>query len=186
MVQQALHTAPSRIDVYDRTGEAAMILEGTRSYYGTGSDLKYTIDSQTRQRRESVLRDVELSARLCDKLANIDFVMSYALPADVPPGRCEAEQMRVMLDATAKPIIMTIFSGETAAEEVHTLACGACGGDGAFRERPNYIVYGQFVSPLQHDAGALQRLMFCADHGVPIIYVATILMGVSGPVPTRA
>lgn len=182
LVDYALSTAPSQIDVYDRGGKMAMTLEGTANYFGTGSDLKYTIDIETGQRRESTLKDVELSARVFDKLPNLDFFMSHALPADVPASRCEIEQMRVMLANTSKPIAMTLFSGRETFEKMHEMACQSCGGEDRFRETPNYIMYGQFVSPLQHDAGAVERLMLCADHAVPVIYVPTIILGTSGPV----
>jgi trimethylamine--corrinoid protein Co-methyltransferase len=182
LVNQSFATAPSRVDIYDRIGEVAMVLEGQRSYFGTGSDLKFTIDLETQQHRESTLRDVELSARLCDRLEGIDFVMSHALPNDVPPQQCEIEQMRVMLANTSKPLCMTLFSGRETFETMHEMACQSCGGESKFRKAPNYIMYGQFVSPLQHDAGAVERLMFCADHAVPVIYVPTIILGASGPV----
>ncbi|MFA5865051.1 MAG: trimethylamine methyltransferase family protein [Phycisphaerae bacterium] len=182
LVDRALASAPSRIDIYNRKGEPAMMLEGTRIYFGTGSDLEYTIDPSTGRRRESTLKDVEQSARLCEKLANIDFVMSYGLPRGLPAGRCEIEQFRAMLNNTSKPIIMTEYSGRKTFEEMHRLACDRSGGETDFRRQPNYIMYGQFVSPLQHDAGALERLVFCADHGIPLIYVPTIMMGASGPV----
>jgi trimethylamine--corrinoid protein Co-methyltransferase len=172
LVATALTTAPSRIDVYDRNGDKAMILEGTNCYFGTGSDLEYTVD-RSQQRRRSTLKDVERSARLCEKLSNIDFVMSYALPSEVPPLSIELEQFRVLLSNTAKPVIMTVFSGLESLEQLH---------ETHFRQSPNYIVYGQFVSPLQHDADALDRLIFCADHHIPLIYVPTIMMGASGPV----
>ena len=182
LVDHALSTAPQRIDVHDRNGNASMVLQGTRSYFGTGSDLKYTIDLETRQRRESALDDVARSARLCDKLANIDFVMSYGLPGDVEATHSEIEQLRVMLDNTSKPIIMTMYSGTDAYRQLHELARDRCGGGTAFRKAPNYIMYGQFVSPLQHDPGAIERMMFSAEHGIPLIYVPTINMGASGPV----
>ena len=181
LVDRALASAPSRIDIYDRNGTRAMQLEGTRSYYGPGSDLEFTLDSRTGQRRESTLQDVARTARLCDKLENIDFVMSYALPTEVTRTRCEIEQLRVMLEHTKKPIIMTIFSGLDAFEEMHNLACKSCGGEDRFRSAPNYIMYGQFISPLQHITDALDRLIFCAEHGVPLIYVPTIMTGASGP-----
>jgi trimethylamine---corrinoid protein Co-methyltransferase len=182
LVDRALASAPSRIDIFNRQGKPAMSLEGTRSYFGTGSDLEYTIDGQTGNRRKSRLKDVEHSARLCDRLEHIDFVMSYSLPCDVGPGRLEIEQFRVMLENTAKPIIMTEYSGRKSLETLHHLACDRCGGDSHFRQEPNYILYGQFVSPLQHDAGSLERLVFCAEQRIPIIYVPTIMMGASGPV----
>ncbi len=182
LVDKALASAPSRIDLYNRQGKPAMSLEGTRCYFGTGSDLEYAIDTQTGIRRKSRLKDVERSARLCDRLENIDFVMSYALPGDVEPGQTETEQFRAMLDNTAKPIIMTEYSGRKSLDALHRLACDRCGGEARFRQEPNYILYGQFVSPLQHDAGSLERLVFCADQRIPIIYVPTIMMGASGPV----
>ena len=182
LVERALGTAPSRIGIYDRSGGEVMDLSGTNCYFGTGSDLEYTIDSETQLRRESRIEDVALSARLCDRLDNIDFVMSYALPKDVPDTDCEVEQFRALLANTRKPAIMTQFSGVGTARRMHDLALEYCGGEAVFRQAPNYILYGQFVSPLQHDAGALERLVFCADHSIPLIYVPTIMMGASGPV----
>ena len=182
LVEKALSTAPERIDLFDRGGKVSMSLHGRNCYFGTGSDLEYTIDSKTHSRRESRLEDVARSAQVCDRLANIDFVMSYALPRDIQNDRLEIEQFRTLLDNTNKAIIMTQFSGLETARRMHDLAVERCGGDRSFQKEPNYILYGQFVSPLQHDPGALERLVFCADHHIPLIYVPTIMMGASGPV----
>jgi len=76
---------------------------------------------------------------------------------------------------------MTSFSGRDALERLHEMACLIAGGDEVFRQRPNYIMYGQFVSPLQHDLQAVERLVFCADQEIPLIYVPTIMPGASGP-----
>ena len=182
LVEQALASAPSRIDIYDRNGHSSMSLQGTNCYFGTGSDLEFTLDWRSGKRSASTLKDVELSARLCDKLEHIDFVMSFALPQEVPAARCAHEQLRVMLENTAKPILMTVFSGTESFAQMHELACRSCGGADRFRSSPNYIAYSQFVSPLQHDTDALARLVYCADNHIPLVYVPTIMMGASGPV----
>ena len=182
LVEKALSSAPSCVDIFDRNNNKAMSLEGTSSYFGTGSDLEYTIDLKTQKRQQSTLKDVELSTRLCEKLKNIDFVMSYGLPNGVSPLDIEIEQFRTMLANTTKPIVMTIYSGLENFKKVHKMACESCGGEKTFRNAPNYAIYGQFVSPLQHDTDALDRLIFCADNHIPIIYVPTIMMGASGPV----
>ena len=182
LVNKAIASAPSCVNLYDRNGNKAMSLKDTQSYFGTGSDLEYCIDSKTQKRRQAVLKDVELSTLLCDKLKNIDFIMSYGLPNEVAPSDIEIEQFRVMLASTVKPIVMTIYSGLENFEKMHKMACESCGGEKSFRDAPNYAIYGQFVSPLQHDADALDRLIFCADNAVPIIYVPTIMLGASGPV----
>jgi trimethylamine---corrinoid protein Co-methyltransferase len=182
LVKNALSSAPSAIKIFDRNGESSMVLEGRNSYFGTGSDLEYTIDHRTGERRRSRLEDVERSASLCDKLSNIDFVMSFSLPEDTTEETCELEQFETMLNSTIKPIIMTIYSGVENFEKVHNLACESCGGADNFKKYPNYIMYGQFVSPLQHDQEAVNRLIFCAENRIPLIYVPTIMMGASGPV----
>ncbi len=150
LVESALQTVPSGIDIYNRDGEKAMVLKGRNSYFGTGSDLKYSLSMDEFERLESCLENVALAARLCDKLPNIDFVMSYALPNDVPASSIEIKQLRVIMDNTKKPIIMTLFSGLEMAEKIHKLACEYCGDEELFKKKPNYIIYGQFVSPLQH------------------------------------
>jgi trimethylamine--corrinoid protein Co-methyltransferase len=181
LVEDALLTAKREVVIYSRQGEAVMPLGPRQVYFGTGSDLVYTRDLGTRDRKKSVLDDVARSARLCDALPEINFVMSFALPEDVPNEDAEPQQYYTLLHNTVKPVIMTSFSGLEAFERMHEMACLVAGGDGAFRERPNYIMYGQFVSPLQHDHQAVERLIFCAEHEIPLIYIPTIMPGASGP-----
>jgi trimethylamine--corrinoid protein Co-methyltransferase len=181
MVEQALHAAKREIVVHNRLGEPVMPLGPYQIYFGTGSDLVYTRDVETGERRNSLLEDVARAARLCDALDEIDFVMSFGLPDDVPNEDAEPQQYYTLLHNTVKPVIMTSFSGLDALERTHEMACVIAGGDAAFRQRPNYILYGQFVSPLQHDLQAVERLVFCAEHEVPLIYVPTIMPGASGP-----
>jgi len=182
MVEQALNTAKHDVVIYNRLDEPVMPLGPYQSYFGTGSDLINTRDIQTAERRESLLEDVGRSARLCDALDDIDFVMSFALPKDVPNEAVEPQQYYTLFRTTLKPPIMTSVSGLDTLERMHEMACIIAGGDEAFRQRPNYMMYGQFVSPLQHDRQAVERLIFCADHEVPLIYVPTIMPGASGPI----
>ena len=182
MVDRALETAAGNVVLHDRAGRPSMTLSSGRIYFGTGSDLVYTLDAETGQRRPSVLRDVERSARLCDALEELDFLMSFALPGDVTGEDVEPQQYYAMVSNSTKPVIMTSFSGLDVLERQHAMACAVAGSDDAFRRCPNTILYSQFVSPLQHDRLAVERLMFCADHEVPLIYVATIMPGASGPI----
>jgi len=182
MVEAALRSAKREVVIYNRQGEPAMPLGPHQIYFGTGSDLVKTRDVESGERRTSLLQDAALAARLCDALSEIDFVMSFSLPADVPNTEAEPRQYYALLTNTVKPVIMTSFSGLEAFERLHAMACLIAGGDQAFREQPNYIMYGQFVSPLQHDRQAIERLIFCADHEIPLIYVPTIMPGASGPI----
>lgn len=181
MVERALSTAKREIVIHNRLGQPSMTLGSHRLYFGTGSDLVYTRDAETQARRLSRAEDAARAARLCDALDEIDFVMSFSLPSDVSGENTELQQYHALLQNTVKPVIMTSFSGLHVLERMHAMACVVAGGDEAFRRRPNYILYGQFVSPLQHDRQAIERLVFSAEREVPLIYVPTIMPGASGP-----
>jgi trimethylamine--corrinoid protein Co-methyltransferase len=182
LVEDALKTARKPVVVHDRNGEAVMPMGAHQIYFGTGSDLIFTRDHVTGERRYSLLEDVSQSAKLCDALPEYDFVMSFGLPSDIPNENAEPMQYYALLRNTTKPVIMTSFSGLEAFERMHAMAVAVAGGEEAFRQRPNYIIYGQFISPLQHDHQALERLVFCAEHEVPLIYVPTIMPSASGPI----
>ena len=182
MIEQALSTARRDVVIYNRMGEPAMRLAPHQIYFGTGSDLLFTRDPVTAERRPSRLEDAGRAARLCDTLDEIDFLMSFAMPGEVSGEDVEPQQYYALLSNSTKPIIMTLCSGVGALARMHEMACVVAGDDAAFRARPNYILYSQFISPLQHDRAAIERLVFCADHEVPLIYIPTIMPGVSGPI----
>src|SRR6056297_3147743 len=83
-VRRALASAPKFIPIYDRNGQLSLALGSEANYFGTGSDNPNTIDLETGKRRKSTLEDVENQSLLVDFLPNIDFLMSMALPSDVP------------------------------------------------------------------------------------------------------
>ena len=109
VVENALQHVPSRVVLCDRTGEPRMHLEGHRTYFGTGSDLPNTRDLDTGERRLSLLSDVERTARLADALPNLDFVMSMALPSDVPIETSDRRSFLAMIENTVKPIVFTAW-----------------------------------------------------------------------------
>ncbi len=182
LVDDALKTARKNIVIYDRLGQPVMPFGPHRIYFGTGSDLVFTRDLESGERRVSTLEDCGCAALLCDALPEMDFVMSMSLPREVPAEDIEPQQYYAMVANTVKPVIMTSYSGLDVFERMHGMATAIAGGDAAFRQRPNYIMYGQFVSPLQHDPLAIDRLIFCADHEIPLIYIPTIMPGASGPI----
>ena len=97
VVEEALKTAPSKIVLYGRDGGPRVHLEGRRTFFGTGSDLPNILDLETGERRLSLLSDVADTARLADSLPNLDFVMSMALPSDVPSATSDRRSFLAMI-----------------------------------------------------------------------------------------
>lgn len=181
IVESALQSAPSRIVLCDRTGDPHMYLEGHRTYFGTGSDLPYTRDLDTGERRPSVLADVGNVARLVDALPNLSFVMSMALPSDVPIETSDRRSFLTMMENTIKPIVFTAWD-EAGLADMIAMAQAAAGGAGELALKPFLLAYLEPTSPLRHSEVVLRKVLMMVDQGLPFVYAPGPIDGASAPV----
>ncbi len=181
LVEQARRSVPPVVDVYDRAGEPAMELGGYNSYFGTGSDLLFTRDLETGEHRPSRLDDVARAARLCDALPNIDFIMSSAHPTDTKPHRAYLLSFQAMMTNSVKPLVMTAENGADLGVMID-IARALRGGSDQLRRRPYFVVYNEPTSPLTHPVDSIDKLLLCADAGVPSIYSPAPLAGATAPI----
>jgi len=180
LVDKALETAPKNIAVYDREGAHVMDLGGRRAYFGTGSDLIYNLDPESGERHPCRLDDVVRAARLCDALKNIDFIMSFAHPAEISPHAAYLKSFEAMVLSCRKPIVCTAEDrGDL--EAMWEIGCAVRGGEQALREKPYLIHYAEPISPLTHPVPSLNKLLFCADKGIPAIYSPAPIAGSTAP-----
>jgi trimethylamine--corrinoid protein Co-methyltransferase len=183
MVRAARATVPASFTVYDRDGEPAMEVGGRNSYYGNGSDLMHLFDLETGERRLAALGDVTVAARLCDALPDIDFVMSGAYPDGMEAQEAYPRQFNAMIKATTKPLVMTAGGVETVAP-MWRMACEVRGGADELRAKPYFVMYNQPVTPLKHPFETVDKLLFCADRGIPSTYVPSPIAGGTAPITT--
>jgi len=181
VVEEALLYAPKRIVLCDRAGTPRLFLEDRHTYFGTGSDLPNVLDLETGERRAARLSDVADAARLADYLPNLDFVMSMALPSDVPSKTSDRKSFLAMLTNTVKPIVFTAWD-ENGLADIIRMAERVAGGAAELALKPFLLAYLEPTSPLQHSASAVRKLLAMADHGLPCVYAPGPLEGASAPV----
>jgi len=181
LIIDAIDTAPPRIPMYDRQGTLSMPLELGKVFFGTGSDTIYTIDMENGQRRRATTQDVENFARLCDALENIDFVMSMSNPGDVNPQDLYIHSFIRMLRGTIKPNVYTAKDLEDM-RDIYRIASAVAGGEDALREKPFFLQYAEPISPLFIIEESLQKVIFCAEKGIPVAYIPSTNPGGGGPV----
>ena len=181
LVEWALSVAPKQASLYDRHGREAMVLEGHRTYYGTGSDCPNVIDPRTGEHRPGRLQDVVDAIVVCDALPNIDFVMSFCIAHDLSPITYDRHQMRAMLMNTTKPILFVTMEFDGCVDAVR-MAEAVAGGPDALRRSPLCACYINVSGALRHNQEALQKLLFMAEKGLPTTYTPVVLRGASGPV----
>ena len=180
MVDAAIASAPNLIAIYDRFGDVAMRLGGRNCYFGTGSDLPATIDPATGEHRRSGKEDVARAARLCNGLDNIDFCMSMAIASDASETTSYVHQFDAMARNTGKPLVFTA-NNLAGMQDIFELASVVVGEGNELLERPRYILYDEPISPLHHSADGVDKLLFAAEHNLPVIYIGAPMMAVSAP-----
>ncbi len=181
MVIDALDSAPSRIPMHNRQGELTMPLELGKVFFGSGSDTIYTLDVENGHRRRATIQDVEDFARLSDALENIDFVMSMSNPEDVEPDDQYVHSFISMLRGTIKPNVYTAKDVQDM-RDIYRIAAAVAGGEQQLREKPFFLQYSEPISPLFIIEESLQKLIFCAEKGVPVGYIPSPNPGGGGPI----
>jgi trimethylamine--corrinoid protein Co-methyltransferase len=180
MVKRALSTAPGRIVLSGRNRKRNLVLEKDRIYFGTGSDLPFTVDPYTGKRRRTLFSDVVNAGRVVDALPNIDFFMSLGLVSDVPELHYDRHQFLAMLMGTAKPYIITSVDGKGLKDQFD-MACMTLEGANAFREGPLFGIYAEPISPLVHPKTTVEKVLVSADCGIPLVFVPAPSAGGTAP-----
>ncbi len=180
LVDWALERVPRAFTIHDQTGEPAMVLDGERTYYGPGSDCLNLLDHRTGARREPTMADVADGIDLVDALPNVDYVMSLLLPTDVDNRVADRHQMREMLTRTRKPIVLVTYEASGCYDAV-AMAEAVAGGSAALAARPFLACYVNTATGLLHNADALEKTLFLAERGIPILYIPGSQAGVTGP-----
>ncbi|HOT22903.1 MAG TPA: trimethylamine methyltransferase family protein [Thermoleophilia bacterium] len=179
LVEAAIENAPRGWVLKPRGGETApLVLDAQHTYCGTGSDVLYICDPDTRERRRVRKADVEGQAALCEKLPNIDFVMSMGLPEDVPQAVDDLAQVDAMLRGTRKPLLVAPRDGHILGHMKEM--CAVAGAADSFG------IYAMPVPPLMLDEDGASKVIACAELDVPLIWAPAPAAGTTAPASIAA
>lgn len=183
LVKQALAQAPRSFTIFARDGNPKhnIRIGPGRAHFGPGPTPPNFIDVDTLERRLYVRSDAEAVAKVCDALPNIDFVESLGTVSDVHHELAATYEFATMFPNTSKPIVAWSY-GLDDAKDIHKMAVAEAGGQQAFEQRPTYVHYCEPLSPLVSNEEAIDKLIFCANNRVPVIFTPIPLAGGTGPV----
>jgi len=180
LVEQAIQSAPQGISIYMRAGELAMRLEGHNYYYGAHTDAPDVLDPFTLLRRSCQEEDVRRNAMLIDALPNISFTTASGLVADRRSEIADRVSLTQCLKNSSKPVLAMPVTLRALAD-CREIAALAVGGEDALGAKPILIVYSEPVSPLVHPDESVMKLLYCAEHEIPLVYTPYAAMGGTAP-----
>jgi trimethylamine--corrinoid protein Co-methyltransferase len=149
-------------------------------YYGLGTDLPNFVDLYTGEIRASVLADLENVSKIVQRSDNLDFIAPLGLASDVPQELADLEHLKALHAYCDKPAWVTATDyGNMKA--IIDMAAISAGGVEKLRNNPSIGVYTEPISPLVNSKEALQKLLLCAEYGIPVTYASGIMAGATGP-----
>src|SRR6056297_1394692 len=181
MVERAIKNYPRKITLKGRNGKRSVALQKDHVYFGTGSDLPFTYDRESGERRRTLYNDVVNAGRFVDYLSNYDFFMSHGIVGDAPnPQTYDRHQFMAMLEGCTKPMVVTSVDGE-GLEDLWRMGCVLQGGEEEFRLNPLFVAYIEPISPLKNDRTAVEKLLFAAEKKIPAMYTPCPSSGATAP-----
>lgn len=180
MVEEAIKSAPSKILVTGVDKDKKVCLQQDYVNFGLGTDLPSFTDPYTGEVRPTVLEDIVNVGKVAQKAENIDFVANLGLISDVPQELTDLYSFKVLRNNCGKPNLLTA-TGYGNMKALIDMAAVNAGGYEELRKNPSMIQYAEPVSPLVNSEDAVQKLLICAEYGIPITYASGIIAGATGP-----
>jgi len=182
LVEKALATAPRRFTTYSWQGNPAknIVVSPNCPHYGPGPTCPKFRDPRTGERRLFLREDAGTVAMVCDALPNIDFVEGLSTISDVHPDLSDIYEFGEMIANTGKPIVAWSYTVD-GCHDIHQMAIAVAGSEEAFTRRPNYIFYCEPLSPLTSNKEAMDKVVYCAKHRIPLIFTPCPIGGGTAP-----
>jgi len=86
-----------------------------------------------------------------------------------------------MIRGSVKPNVYTANNREDM-EAIYRIACAVAGGETELREKPFLLHYAEPISPLLFNDESVDKLLFCAEKGIPVTYLPSPNTGGGGPI----
>ncbi|MFV0439102.1 MAG: trimethylamine methyltransferase family protein [Desulfopila sp.] len=181
LVKKAISTAPKRVVLGNRDDSRQLVLEGAATYFGATIDCVNYLDPETGTISECRSKDGIAMARLCDRLDNYDWIMTLGIARDLPESIQDRGVARIALEHCSKPVIVSCNDGASLKEIYEMALLCKVGGEEAFKKAPIMGTLNCTISPLTHDDHLVEKNIYAAQKGIPIVHYSGMQLGGSFP-----
>ncbi len=181
IIETTLADAPNAFTIYGQEQRWDMSIESGQVRFGPGPTCTYFMDPDTGERRKAQRGDPALTARVCDALDNIDYVMSLGLVDNVTASLASVHEFAQMITHTGKPVLGWAFKKDHL-EDIYKIACAVSGSEEAFQQQPNFGFFSTWQAPLTHTDEDMANCLWAVEKNIPVIYLGGGTAGLSAPV----
>jgi trimethylamine--corrinoid protein Co-methyltransferase len=180
LIEWAIKSAPSQIQIYDRRGNEQFTIggEGDRLRFGIGVTALYYQDPATDTPELFQRKHMQDMVRLGNKLPHYDVISTIGIVRDVPEHLTDLYGSLEHLANGTKPLVL-LCSDEHKFEDVMQMFELLHGDLGT---KPFIIPYFNPVSPLVMNAGTVDKMKIAIERGLPVIISNYSMSGATTPI----
>jgi len=180
LVEWAIKSAPSQIQIYDRRGNEQFTIggEGDRMRFGIGVTALYYQDPATDTPELFQRKHMQDMVRLGNKLPHYDVVSTIGIVRDVPEYLTDLYGSLEHFANGTKPLVL-LCSDEHKFDDVMRMFESLHGDLGV---KPFIIPYFNPVSPLVMNEGTVDKMKIAIERGLPVIISNYSMSGATTPI----
>ena len=181
LVDWALKSAPSSVDIYDRSGEFVFRMgdaEKNSTRFGFGVTNLYYQDPQTDKIAPFTRKHMQVCIRLAEVLESFDVVSTVGILQDYAPEVADYYGTLEMVANPTKPLVILVSKESCFDATLDLLECL----HGDLAVRPFCIPYFNPITPLVLNAGTTDKMAATIERGLPLIYNSTGMAGATSPI----
>ncbi len=180
MVEDAIRQAPNRVVLGNRNGERKVFLEGDKYWFGPSLDCIDYLDPLTDERSRFTSDHCRITATVADALPNYSWVMTIGMADDAPADIADRVIARQVFTYTEKPLVFCC-KDTNSVRDIYEMALLIAGDAERFSRAPTIVHYSEPISPLLYYDPAVEKILFCAEKGIPLINFPATQGGSTAP-----
>lgn len=176
LVEEAVRKAPRIFRLAGGAETSDIVLEhGGKTFCRPVGGPIYVLDYGSTRRRPATLADVRNWVRVADSLPNLHIVNSI-FPYDASSVSGDVSVLRLMLENTSKPLMLSGFGGENTRWIAEMLA--------TFTNNPvpRIMLLSSVNSPLTYGFTQVDTLLSAGQLGIPVNVNSSAMSGATGPI----
>jgi trimethylamine--corrinoid protein Co-methyltransferase len=181
MVEKAIESAPSTVQLYDTRGEPAVQLGGDNVCFDPGSTALNILDPDTNEIRPAQTADFVAFSKVVEQLEHIKAQSTAIICSDVPQGMADRYRLYLALLTCSKPVVTGTFN-KRSFPIMREMLAAVRGGTEALRQKPLAVFDACPSPPLAWSDLTCQSLIDAARAGIPSELVSMPLTGANAPI----
>ena len=180
LINHAIRTVPSDIEIYDKSGNSAFILGSlpvNETRFGIGVTNTWFQNIEDKSVELFTRQHMRHSTKLGDQLDQFDMISTLGVPSDVPVEKADLFAVLDMYANTGKPLVLLI-SGSGKIHEVFDLL-NMLHGD--ISQKPFCIPYVNPITPLVMNESTTDKMIATIHQKLPLIYSNYSMYGGTTP-----